>query len=55
MPQRLDLILRNAPKGRVSKDASMALQFSHMPAQGSGELEWCSAPDVGLPNAEGHP
>ncbi len=29
MPKTLDLILRSAPKGRVSKDATTPMQFFH--------------------------
>jgi len=29
MPQTLNLILRSAPKGRISKDATMRMQFFH--------------------------
>ena len=29
MPQKLNLILRGAPKGRVSKDATTRMQYFH--------------------------
>lgn len=53
MPQRLDLILRSAPKGRVSKDAPVPVRFFMRPSMGEKTLPCRGGDDP--PKRKGHP